>query len=185
MTKKNPRHLVVPANTSHFSWRSPRGDAMGSFTPNGRLAPSVPGLGSRALVKNRAAWSSKSPLYSARVVVGFNVDGEPMWEMDDLVALVRRVREEQVGTPDSTFLYQRGLYTSKKRVEGGKPAVEDEDGGQVIIINLPEFGATYKRFHDQMVSLAEVIASEFDQEEVILEIQKGGISKETLGVKST
>jgi hypothetical protein len=99
--------------------------------------------------------------------------------MDDVVAIVRRVRDEQVGSPDSTFLYQRGLYTSKKH----KGAVEDEEGTQIIVLNLPEFGAKHSEFRQQMLDLAEVLATELEQEEVIVEIQKGGISKETVGVK--
>jgi hypothetical protein len=55
-----------------------------------------------------------------------------------------------------------------------------EKGAQVIILNL--IGATLREFREQAIALAEQIATKLRRAEVIAEIQKGGISKETIGV---
>lgn len=164
------KYMTVPADTRRFAWRSPRGD-IGFFEPNGRLTIERNG----ALEENPTGWASRSPIYAARIFVGFNVGRKARWKMSDVVRIVRRVREQQTGTPDATFLSQRGIYTSKR-----DDSVVDEKGAQIIILNLT--GATPKVFREQMIELAEEIATRLRQEEVILEIQRGGISRETIGV---
>jgi len=165
-------YIAVPADTRRFRWRNPRGAAAGAFEPNGRLT--LVG-GSRALEQNPAGWTTRQPVYAARVFVGFNVGARPRWAMSDVVRIVKRVRVAQVGAPDATFLYQRGLYTSKK-----DDSVVDEKGAQVIVLNLA--GASASEWRTQMIALAEELATKLKQEEVIVEIQRGGISKETIGV---
>jgi hypothetical protein len=167
MTKE---YTVVPADTRRFSWRNPRGD-VGFFQPNGGMTR----VGDADLESNPTGWSSRSPIYAARIFVGFNVGPKPRWAMTDVVRIVKRIRKKQVGSPDATFLYQRGLYTSKK-----DDSVVDEKGAQIIILNL--IGASVPEFRAQMLELAEEIATKLKQEEVIVEIQRGGISKETVGV---
>lgn len=164
-------YMTVPADTRRFSWQNPNGD-VGFFRPNGRLT--LEGR-SNAYVENPAGWSSRQPIYAARIFVGFNVGEKPRWKMGDAVRIVKRIRKAQVGTPDATFLYQRGLYTSKR-----DQSVVDEQGAQIIILNLA--GSPVKEFRQQMVELGEEIATKLKQEEVIVEIQRGGISKETIGV---
>ncbi len=164
-------YITVPADTRRFSWRSPGGKT-GSFRPNGRMTLE----GRRAdFAENPTGWSSRAPIYAARIFVGFNVGPRPRWTMSDVVQIVKRVRKGQVGSPDATFLYQRGLYTSKE-----DSSVVDEKGAQIIILNLS--GATVKEFRAQMIELGEEIAEKLRQEEVIVEIQKGGVSKETIGI---
>lgn len=164
-------YITVPADTRRFSWRSPSGKT-GSFRPNGPMTLE----GRRAdFAENPTGWSSRAPIYAARIFVGFNVGPRPRWTMSDVVQIVKRVRKGQVGSPDATFLYQRGLYTSKE-----DRSVVDEKGAQIIILNLS--GATVKEFRAQMIELGEEIAEKLRQEEVIVEIQKGGVSKETIGI---
>jgi hypothetical protein len=164
-------YVSIPADTRRFAWRGRSGDS-GSFEPNGRLGL----VGERPnLRENRTGWSSKTPIYAARIFVGFNVGPKARWTMDDVVRLVKKTRTKQVGSPDATFLYQRGLYTSKK-----DDSVVDERGAQIIILNLS--GAPLRAFRTQMLDLAEELATKLRQEEVILELQRGGISKETIGV---
>ncbi len=169
--------IVVPACTARFSWR--RSTEYGYFEPNGRLT--ITRGGTAALRPNPKRWGGTSPIYAARLFVGFNVDDRPRWEMDDVVAIVRRMREQQVGNPSSTFLYQRGIYAHQKAA-GAERLVADEEGAQIIILNLPELGVSVRDFRAQMIELAEAIAEQLEQEEVIVEIQRGGISKETMGV---
>jgi len=166
-----PTYITVPADTRRFSWRSPGGKT-GSFRPNGRMT--LEGRGAD-FTENPAGWSSRAPIYAARIFVGFNVGPRPRWSMGDVVQIVKRVRKGQVGSPDATFLYQRGLYTSKE-----DSSIVDEKGAQIIILNLS--GATVKEFRRQMIELGEEIATKLRQEEVIVEIQKGGVSKETIGI---
>jgi hypothetical protein len=164
------KYITIPADTRRFAWRNPRGE-VGFFTPNGRVTEH----GRGDFLENPAGWTSRSPIYAARIFVGFNVGHRARWSMEDVVRIVKRVRKAQVGTPDATFLYQRGLYTSKR-----DESVVDEKGAQIIILNLS--GATPKQFRLQMIALGEEIATKLRQEEVIVEIQRGGVSKETIGV---
>lgn len=164
------RYIHVPADTRRFHWKSPTGP--GSFRPNGELT--VEARGSNFL-ENPTGWSTRQPMYAARIFVGFNVGQRPRWKMDDAVRIVKRVRKAQVGAPDATFLYQRGLYTSTQ-----DKSLVDEKGAQIILLNLA--GASAKEFRAQMIELGEELATVLKQESVIVEIQKGGVSKETIGI---
>lgn len=163
--------MTVPADTRRFSWRSPHG-GVGFFRPNGRMT--LVGRGPE-YAQNPTGWSSREPILAARIFVGFNVGRRPKWHMNDVVRIVKRVRKDQVGSPDATFLYQRGLYTSKR-----DESVVDEKGAQIIILNLA--GEPLGVFREQMIELGEEIATRLKQEEVIVELQRGGISKETIGI---
>jgi len=167
-------------NPRRLSWNKKNGG--GSFTPSGRLVCH----GDRSILTNPRRWQSEADTWSARIVVGFRPkDAPPSFRItereakhkeDLLVYLVRRTREAQVGDPGATFLTQRGLY---RHVESGE--VVDEPGMQVILINTAE-GVTPKQFERQVEDLAELIATKFDQEEVIVEIQKNGVSQQVFGI---
>ena len=116
---------------------------------------------------------------SARLMVGFNVQGTTRWTLDDLIPIVEEVRNRQTRTPDATFLLTRGLYRytagpREGQVERGEP------GAQVIIIDVD--GLTHKQFEDEMVELAEIIAARFDQEKVYVEMLRAGQPHETVAV---
>ena len=166
------------ANPRKLSWsHRNRG---GSFTPQGRLTVH----GDRRTLSNPRRWESRDT-YSARVVVGFLPAGaepgtkmsaaETERRMEQLVTVVRRVREQQVGDPGATFLAQRGLY---RHAESG--VVVDEPGAQVILFNTQ--GSTPAAFERQVEELAEEVARRLEQEEVIVEIQRNGISQKVFGV---
>lgn len=165
-------HTLVPADIRRHVWRAPDGRHAGSFRPNGAVRNC--GCGAHA-EPNPAAWESDEAPLAARVFVGFNVGQKTVWDLDDLVALVRRVREAQGHHPDASFLAQKGIYTSA--VDG---KVVEEPGAQVVMLDLD--GTKEKDFQAEMVSLAEVIATEFEQELVILELQRGGLTLRTFGV---
>jgi len=154
------------ANSKKLEWQG------GSFRPNG--ARSGYGEEGARLAKNFTRWSSNEMILAARIFVGFNVGQEPVYTLEDLVEIVKNARWAQTGDPSSTFIAQRGVY----RHEGGE--VVEEDGAQVIILNTEEM--PYKEFVDQMITLAEAIAERMKQEEVIVEIQRGGITQQVLGV---
>jgi hypoxanthine-guanine phosphoribosyltransferase len=67
------------------------------------------------------------------------------------------------------------MYTYQKTGE-----VVEEKGAQVIVLNLE--GVPEAEFKKNMAELAETIAKKFHQEQVVVEIQKGGITRETFGV---
>lgn len=160
---------AYPFNPSTFHWNPPKKNRAGTFRPQGRLVRHGPDLRS-----NPAGWSSKRTL-SARIIVGFSVGQVPTYNVDDLIRLVERVREQQGGNPSATFITQKGIYQHRDGT-----GVVHEDGAQVFIINLADLPD--EDFEQQMVTLAETIAREMHQEEVIVEIQENGQSKITIGV---
>jgi len=175
-------YRLIRANTRRFSWCDPKGNT-GSFEPKGTLWISGDGENAEALAPNPRGWRSSKPLWSARILVGFNVGGKPKWKMDDVVKIVRSVRVEQVGNPGASFLYQKGLYSSEARIaDPSDPRIVSEDGAQIVILNLESFGTSAKAFEQQMVELAETLAEKLRQDEVILEMQRSGISKSTSGI---
>lgn len=149
------------------------GGGGGSFYPNPDSALEC--HGDRALLSNPQLWEGGKVTWSARVIVGFKRRGKKPATMNQLVRVVRQVRTKQAGNPSSSFLFQRGIY---RHSDSGE--IVDEPGAQVLIINT--FGATPKEFERQITELAEVIADKLDQAEVIVEIQRNGVSKHVFGV---
>src|SRR5262245_1785574 len=82
--------IVIPVDTREAVWTGPDGRVR-SFRPSGKRR-------SEGLIPNRRTWSSKET-WAARLFVGFNVGHDTVWEMDDLVAIVRTVREAQTNNP--------------------------------------------------------------------------------------
>ena len=162
---------VVPFNPSTFHWNAPRPHPSGSFRPQGTLERHGT---NEWYERNPRGWTSARTVVG-RLIVGFSVGTEPRYAMDDLIAIVRRVRTEQTGNPSASFVAQRGIYQSQISRD-----IVTEDGAQVFIINLSALSDD--EFTDQMVSLAEAVAGELQQEEVIVEIQENGVSKVTIGV---
>lgn len=157
------------ANIGHAHWVSPNGRSVGQFRPNGKAV--LVGVGAEP----NPGWSSTKPIYAARLFVGFSVGQKPRWKLDDLIRIVTKLRKQQDKQLDSSFLAQKGIYTS--RISGD---VVVEDGAQVLLLNLD--GSKLADFEADMTSLAEGVAKAMKQEEVIVEIQKGGITKKTMGV---
>lgn len=158
--------IALPTDTRPAVWSTPNGTR--AFFPYGRKR------WSGGYRPNRTVWES-ADTYSARLFVGFNVGAETVYEMTDLVALVRRIREGQVGDPSSSFVYQHGIY----RHHSGE--VVEEPGAQVIIINM---GASPQEFVTEMVDLAERLCDEMSQEEIVVEIQRNGVVQRVLGVSA-
>lgn len=162
-------NITLPMNLLRTRWYNPNGSRGGAFRPEGRLT--VP-RNSRILTPN---WSSKAPVWGARLFVGFNVGHAARYKMDDLIKIVKRVRRAQNKAEDSSFLYQKGIYTH----QDGSGTVT-EDGAQVVFLNLDN--TPLKVFRRQMIELANAIVDEMQQETVIIELQRSGIIRETIGV---
>jgi hypothetical protein len=163
----------IPCDTRSITWRNPHDRGVrGTFRPRGKIARY--GDADADFFSNPEAFSTKAPLWSGRLLVGFNVGDQPTWTVDDLVRVVRQAREAQGHPPDSSFLIQRGIYTSSRT-----GSVVEEDGAQVIVLNLDDTPTA--KFRSEMVELGEVIARKLDQELVIVELQRGGVSREVIG----
>lgn len=161
-----------PCNPGALTWQSPVGGC--SFRPQGKLRVvdengALAGLG-------KAKWTSSDTL-AARLIVGFNVGSVPTYSIDDLIPLVKAVRLQQTGVPDASFIMQKGIYSH----HDGRGVVQ-EDSAQVLIIDMAGLGE--QTFEDQMIELAEVIADKFQQETVIVEVQKNGITQRVHGVEA-
>jgi len=165
--------IALPVSLKPIHWKAPDSDTRGRFRANGRLQ--VPKR-SQFLTPN---WRSSEPTWAARLFVGFSVGETPTYEMDDLIQIVRRVRNAQGVAEDSSYVFQRGVYTH----EDGSGTVQ-EDGAQVILLNLDP-GVTKQQFEKQMIELANVLVDEMEQETVIVEMQRGGIVQEVIGVTRT
>jgi hypothetical protein len=164
---------AYPAKTGSKIVQTPRGATR--WNPKGQIQAHGD-VG--ALRGNPPSWSSRVT-YAARLFVGFCVESKECYSMSDLVALVRKFRRDRGRPEDGTFITQRGVYTHRS----GK--VVDEASGQVIIFDQPVEGdeaAQLTRLEEEMIALAEEIAREFRQEEVILEIQRNGQTVVTMGV---
>lgn len=154
-------------------YSSPDKSSRGRFKPQGNFQFSGPRI-------NPLEWKSQDAPYMARILVGFNVGEKPAYSMSDLIPIVRNFLRLHGLPEDSSFVYQKGVYTHSK---DGK--VIQEDGAQVIILKVPYTAwdnVTSRRFPRLMQWLAETIATQLQQEEVIVETSKGGKVIATFGM---
>lgn len=164
--------LTLRANPGKHTWRGPSGG--GSFTPRGRAL--VEGSAKELDIKaNPARWESDET-YAARVIVGFNVHNEPRWSVDDVIPIVKRVRDRQHGKQGASFVLQRGIYQHKD----DEKRIVEEEGVQILIIDV--WSTPLRTFEKEMVELGEILADKLQQEEVIVEIQRNGVTVKTFGV---
>lgn len=141
------------------------GTVEGWFRPTGALRP------------NRRLWDQHDPVQAARLFVGFKIQDRPVWDMESIIGLVREIRTEQGMSPASSFVAQKGLYVHK---DSGK--LVEEDGAQIIILNTDDTPS--RAFEDSVEQLGEKLADELLQDEVILELQRGGVAYRTLGLSA-
>ena len=165
----------LPVDLRKHSWASPDGRMTGRFNPQGKIGFAYP----QAIRKNPHYWASNDDMWSARVFVGFNVGNESKWTMEDLVGFVKPIRERQVGKPDMSIVYQKGIYTSER---DGKSVVENS--AQIVILNLPDFKTEHKEFEAQMIEMADILIDQMEQETIFINMQLNGISRKTHCVAS-
>jgi hypothetical protein len=146
------------------------------FRPKGEMLVCTPDgqvFGAKDRKKNPVTRYSEGGL-SARLFVGLNVGESPKYTLRQVVDATIEIRKKQHQLPDATFLAQKGVYT-----EHGGTLVE-EDSVQIIIIDIastPE--AEFTRF---MTELGEELRTRFEQESVIVEIQRKGVVQSVFGV---
>lgn len=143
---------LAPFYTGPTQWTSPSGQNY--WKPTGR--PIV----IEVVKENPYAWK-QSEVWSVRLFVGLSVGAVPTWSLDDVVKYVAKHWQKP-----ASFLLQRGIW-------GKPPDLIVEDSVQVLIVNT---GVDLQEFKNNMEVLAEQIAKDFEQEEVVLELQKNGVS---------
>lgn len=112
---------------------------------------------------------------AGRLFVGLNVGGKPRWKVEDVMRITKRVRERQGADPDSSFLAQRGYFTS-----AGKTI--NEKSVQIIILDFAARKTGGRTFKTEMIELAEELARKLKQETIYVEIQRNGIPERVLRV---
>lgn len=139
----------------------------GEFVPEGP-AHMVGGSGARA---PNPIQETKGGQRAARLFVGLSVGQRARWKVDDVVKIVRRVRERQTGDPGASFIVQKGIF------KGRGDKVVEEDSVQVVIL---DFGPSADKFKKDMGSLAMELVRKLKQEVVYVEMQRNGIRTSTL-----
>ena len=157
-----------------FVYRSPDGKHYGVLHPRGAVRSAG---GPRV---NPFSWASRRPTLTARILVGFNVGKVAKYSMDDLVPFVKKWLKERDLQQDSSFVYQRGVYTHEKAGHGVQAGeVVTEEGAQILLLNVFDKDTegkpiTESRFIRCTKKLAEAICGRLEQETVIVEISQGG-----------
>jgi len=160
--------MHIPCNVgSRGYWCSRDYKRQGMFVPDYRANPRINGV-----KLNPVDFSTKTT-WSCRIFVGFNIGMRQGVTMPRLISLVKKIRIDQTGLPNSTFLTQKGIYTYTEGKYKGK--YTEEKGAQVIILNAPPIQVSRNDFEKQMQDLGEAIARAFTQEQVVVEIQKNGV----------
>ena len=180
--------MIVEANTRAYRWTNPNGSRC-SFEPEGpQHVVGRPRLENRTMaLRNPVEWDDahNTEMLAARLFVGLSVGQKPTWSVDDVVDIVLAVLSEQANRGrkrkearhvDASFIVQRGLYTSRRT-----GAITRENSVQVVLLNLDEL--PQRRFADEVVELADQLVYRLEQEEVVVDMQKDGVSFRTIGVK--
>jgi hypothetical protein len=106
---------------------------------------------------------------SARLFVGLNVGDTPTHSIEDVVKVVG---DNYKGS--ASFIAQKGIY-----IDDHNHAIH-EDSVQVLLFADTD---SEEKFLDEMTKLGETLASKLQQESVVLELQKKGISQGVYGVR--
>src|SRR3990167_70216 len=94
--------LKLNMNPGRISVTTPKGWA--TFEPKGKMY--MYGAMPNPEDPDVAVDNAQKPLLSVRIIVGFSKEDGTTWMIDDVMSIVRRVREEQAAAPDSSFLLQ-------------------------------------------------------------------------------
>lgn len=143
------------------------------------------------LEQNPLKRRSKGESVSSTIIIGMNVAGRPVWNIEDIIKEFAKARTKQIksmvrrGTlhgkkqaAAASFLLQRGLWYDP-RVQGKKLVLKDavEDSVQIIVIS--DIGEKPQQFWANMRRLGDKMSVVFDQEEVIVQNQQKGMIVET------
>lgn len=104
----------------------------------------------------------------ARIIVGLNVGKVPTYTPEQVMELVYQIRKASGASGNVSVLAQLGIYEDKKGHKIPERSV------QVIILDL----SGENDFIEKMQALTEELRIRLRQEEVILELQRGGVVEE-------
>lgn len=152
----------------------------GSFTP----APKFGIVGNKdRLFQPNPRTTYGRPL-AGLIVMGLTdrANHDVQHSLDEVVDVVKAVRLQQTSTsgvpddgdPGSTFILQRGLFKHKTG------EIIDEESVRVIILHLTN--ETPDEFREHLLKLAEIMCEKFNQDELIVEFQLGGVTESVVGV---
>jgi len=112
---------------------------------------------------------------SARLFIGLNVGSKPTYTVKQIIDETVKIRKRQKALPNASFLSQKGVYTHAK---SGK--IVRENSVQIILIDT--VGTPIMQFEDEVKELGTELRARFKQESVILEIQKGGVLRDSYDI---
>jgi hypothetical protein len=112
---------------------------------------------------------------AARIFVGLNVGDKPTYTIQQVVKATKEIRRQQGVLPDATFIAQKGLYTEPSG------SIVEESSVQIIIFDSE--GSTIEAFGEKVVQLARGLRERFNQDSVIVELQRAGVSQDVMAVK--
>ena len=108
---------------------------------------------------------------AARLFVGLKVGDTLKWTTEDVMKATHGYLTEHAGlSGNSTFIAQKGWYNGIS-----------EDSVQVVVFD--EDGVTIDRWTDTVLALGAFLREHFEQESVIVEIQRGGVAQSLQAVK--
>ncbi len=151
-------YLPIRLGRSH--WRV-RNDTY-SFQPEGVI------YFGDAIRRNPPVTWSRPGVCAGRIVLALARNGKRTGTVRDVSAAVAGLQRSRGQTSTASVASQSGVYEHKS---DGKIAVEH--GAQVAIISTER--TTVARFSKGLVKIAEALAAEFKQEEVLVEVQKDGV----------
>lgn len=112
--------------------------------------------------------------YTARIFIGLNVGPRTAWTTEQVVQDVAKIRKGQRRDASATYIAQLGTYEDRQGRLIEEPSV------QVIIIDFE--GLSKEAFTKDMAQLCEQLRRDFQQETIILEIQKRGIVEDVYSI---
>lgn len=144
----------------------------GTFYPDRGIAYS----GDPTVIHYNPAHPYESDTYSALLIVGLSGQAGEKFSLKRIIEWVKQYRIAQVGDPGSSFVLQKGVYRHRRTGQ-----IIDESSVRIIILNLAE-NESEDEFRNNILAMAEALRSDFNQEEVILEYQRRGVTTEVFGI---
>ncbi len=160
--------MRININTGAFTF------AHGAFLPTrGRTRF----IGNPSLLDNPSV-NHEHSTYAGLIILGRTTRGSKRrFRPANVVQAVIRFRTTHGEDPGASFIRQLGVY--RHPVSGH---VVTEDSLRIILANLS--GQAKADFRESILDLAEHLRQRYDQEEVIVEFQNGGVNDGVIGVKA-
>lgn len=164
-----------------YSWELPDGSKRGTFRASpeeARYAYRSTPYRLKPLHDTIAPAMNRGNTDSAVMFVGFGKDNQrKVWNIYDLLRVVKETRLSQTGHYDMTIMYRKGVYIHETNGEQ-----YTQDGVQLLFVNVPPVFRRRAVFRKNMMKLAEIICQQFSQDTIIIRLERNGTLQETIGV---